>query len=58
MKINAEWHRKNPMPKNPTQEQRMKWHVVHARHCSCREIPPKLHAEMTKLGFVVKPRLR
>jgi hypothetical protein len=53
MKINAEWHRKNPMPKNPSQKQRMKWHLAHAKHCTCREIPPKLKAEMAKLGVDV-----
>jgi hypothetical protein len=46
MKINAAWHAKHPMPKNPTVAQRMKWHVAHAKHCGCRPIPPKLAAEL------------
>jgi len=46
MKSNAAWHAKHRMPKNPTVEQRMKWHVTHAKHCGCRPIPPKLAAEL------------
>ncbi len=46
MKLNAEWHRANPMPKNPTLDQRLDWHLAHATACQCRAIPPKLQAEI------------
>ncbi len=36
--INAEWHSQHMMPKNPTLDQRVKWHLEHARHCGCRPI--------------------
>jgi hypothetical protein len=42
MKINKEWHLKNRMPKRTTVEQRIKWHINHARNCSCRPIPQKI----------------
>ena len=42
MTLNAEWHRRNVMPKNATTEQRIAWHVEHAKFCGCRPIPPKL----------------
>lgn len=42
MTLNAEWHRRNVMPKNATTEQRIAWHVEHAKYCGCRPIPPKL----------------
>ena len=48
MKINKEWHLKNKMPKNPTFEQRVKWHLEHAKNCTCRPIPDKLKEEMKK----------
>jgi hypothetical protein len=35
MEINAEWHSKNKLPENPSLDQRVKWHLEHARHCSC-----------------------
>ncbi len=44
MAINADWHRTHRMPKNPTTEQRIAWHVEHAKACSCRPIPDKLAA--------------
>jgi len=42
MKINKTWHLKNKMPKNPTLEQRLKWHKDHAKNCQCRPISEKL----------------
>jgi len=48
--MDAEWHRKNKMPKNATLEQRIAWHREHAKHCKCRPIPEKLKKEMKKRG--------
>jgi hypothetical protein len=48
MEINAKWHKQNRMPKNPTVEQRIKWHIEHQKNCSCRPIPEKLLEEMKK----------
>jgi len=47
-KINAEWHLAHRMPKNPTLDERMQWHIEHAKNCGCREMPPKLKAEFAK----------
>jgi len=52
-KINKEWHLKHRMPKNPSQKERLKWHLEHSKHCSCRPIPEKLAEEMKKMGFKV-----
>jgi hypothetical protein len=51
-KLNADWHAKNRMPARPTLEERIKWHVEHAKHCACREIPAKLLVEMRKRKLV------
>ncbi len=51
MKINKAWHEKNVMPKNPGFEQRVKWHLEHQKHCTCRPIPGKLAEEMKKKGI-------
>jgi hypothetical protein len=48
MKINREWHLNNKMPKNPTLEQRAKWHLEHEKNCQCRPIPEKLLEEIAK----------
>jgi len=50
-KINREWHTKNKMPKNPTVEQKVKWHLEHQKNCSCRPIAGKLDEEMKKHGI-------
>jgi len=48
MPINADWHGKHPMPKNPTIEQRIAWHMAHQEHCGCRPIPEKLRELMVE----------
>ena len=47
-KINAEWHSKNKMPKNPTLEQRIAWHKEHLKYCGCRKDVPKSIAKYLK----------
>ena len=48
MKLNKEWHLTHRMPKNPTPEQRIAWHIEHAKHCNCRDIPGNIKTEMKK----------
>ncbi len=50
-KINREWHLKHKMPKNPSIEQRIAWHIEHQKNCSCRKISGKMAEEMTKRGI-------
>jgi hypothetical protein len=52
-KTNAAWHDANPMPKNPTLDQRVARHVEHAKHCGCRPIAGKIRDEMLKRGIKV-----
>ena len=42
MKLNKEWHKKHPMPKKPTEAERLEWHIEHAQNCTCRKIPERL----------------
>ena len=51
MKINKEWHLAHPMPKNPSFEQRVAWHLEHQKNCLCRPISGKLAEEMRKQGI-------
>ena len=48
MKINAEWHLKNRLPEDPTLDQRVKWHIEHARHCSCGSLDEEILDELKK----------
>lgn len=52
--INAAWHKKNKMPKNPTLQQRIDWHVRHQKNCGCRSgLPVKLKEEMKRLKIKI-----
>lgn len=42
------WHQANKMPENATLEQRIAWHVEHALHCGCREMPELIRKEIDK----------
>ena len=46
MIINGAWHKKHIMPKNPTLDTRIRWHMAHAKHCACLPIPPALLEEI------------
>jgi len=48
MKINEAWHQKNPMPQHATLEQRAQWHISHAKHCGCREMPESVKTFLSK----------
>jgi hypothetical protein len=47
-KINKSWHEKHRMPKNATLEQRIQWHIAHAQHCTCRQMPESIKVEIEK----------
>jgi hypothetical protein len=53
MPINKVWHEKNKMPKNPSDEQRICWHIEHTKNCACRQPSANLLAEMKKAGFLL-----
>ncbi len=50
-KLNKEWHLKHPMPAKATLDQRIEWHIAHAKHCSCRDMPEKIRMEIEKRGL-------
>lgn len=50
-KINAKWHQAHRMPKNATLDQRVAWHIAHAKACGCREIPASIRTAMKKRGL-------
>lgn len=52
--LNAGWHKKHPLPKNPTLQQRIDWHLEHNRNCGCRPgLPEKLKQQMKKLKIKI-----
>ena len=53
MKLNKEWHSAHTMPKNPTMEQRIIWHLEHKKNCGCRDIPEKVREAIKRKGIKV-----
>lgn len=53
MNINAAWHLANKMPKNPTLDERVAWHVQHVKQCSCRPLHGKILEEIKKRKIIV-----
>ena len=52
--INEEWHKSHRMPKNPTMDQRIEWHMEHLKHCRCRsDIPEGIKLELKKRGLAI-----
>jgi len=56
--VNARWHESHVMPKAATLDQRVRWHLAHARHCGCRAIPATVVAELRRRGEAVPARRR
>ena len=48
--IDAAWHGAHPMPTRATLNQRVTWHVAHAKACGCRPMPPTVVAELKRRG--------
>ncbi len=45
---NTEWHSKHRLPNNPTLDQRVKWHMEHARRCPCPSLDEDILDELKK----------
>jgi len=48
MPLNADWHRRHPMPPKPTLEERVRWHVEHQKQCGCRQMPKTVRDALRK----------
>ncbi|MGH7696674.1 MAG: hypothetical protein ACRENH_16925 [Gemmatimonadaceae bacterium] len=42
------------MPQRATLDQRVKWHVAHAKACGCRAIPKTVLLELKRRGGSIK----
>ena len=50
-KLNAAWHRANRMPARAALEQRVEWHLAHAKACGCRDLPAGIVRELERRGI-------
>ena len=51
MSLNKDWHLANKMPKKPTIDQRINWHLEHSKNCNCRPLDGKILKEIKKRGI-------
>jgi hypothetical protein len=51
IKLNATWHKANRMPPKATLDQRIAWHLAHARACACRTLPASIVKELKRRGI-------
>ncbi len=54
--INKAWHDANPMPAQASLDERIAWHLEHAAHCGCRDIPESIKQELKRRGVPVPKR--
>jgi hypothetical protein len=48
--INREWHEAHRMPRNANLETRIEWHLEHAEHCGCRDVPESVKRHWKNAG--------
>ena len=48
--MNAPWHDAHPMPPRATLDQRVAWHVAHAKACRRRPMPATVVAKLKRRG--------
>ena len=36
--LNEIWHKNHKMPPHATPQQRLRWHLAHAKACGCRKL--------------------
>ena len=51
--MNAEWHRAHVLGRGASLDDRVTWHLEHARACGCRAIPAGIVAEIRARGLDV-----
>lgn len=47
-KVNREWHLAHVLGQHAPLDERVRWHLEHAKECACREIPPTVAAEIQR----------
>lgn len=52
-KINRSWHAAHKMPRNASEDERIAWHLDHARNCGCRKIEGKLAELLKRRGIAI-----
>jgi lambda repressor-like predicted transcriptional regulator len=49
--MNADWHRAHVLGRGASLDERVTWHLEHARVCACRVTPAEIVAEIRARGL-------
>ncbi|HEX4404310.1 MAG TPA: hypothetical protein VH560_05750 [Polyangia bacterium] len=53
---NGLWHHKHPLSTRPSFDERVRWHLFHARACGCRAVPKHVAATLRERGIELPTR--
>jgi len=56
--MNADWHRGHVLGRGASPDERVIWHLEHARVCACRAIPADVAAAILARGLDLPTRER
>jgi hypothetical protein len=48
--MNKEWHEDHRLDPKATEDERIAWHVEHARECGCRDMPDSIKTRLAERG--------
>ena len=46
--LNRQWHEQHPLGNKATLDDRVRWHLEHAKVCGCRPIPARVLEEIER----------
>jgi hypothetical protein len=49
--VNVDWHRDHVLGQGAPLDERVTWHLEHARACACRPIPARIATEIQARGL-------
>jgi putative ABC transport system ATP-binding protein len=56
IRMDRPWHKAHRMPKRATPQQRLEWHITHAKACGCRKLTTSILRELRRLANSRKSR--
>ncbi len=54
--MNKLWHDANRLAPKAKLEERLTWHLEHAKACGCRDMPASIKTVLTERGIELPPR--
>jgi hypothetical protein len=52
--LNRQWHGQHQLSSRASLDERVRWHLEHAKVCGCRPIPARVLEEIDRRGISAK----